>query len=220
MHYKFAFPEASRDEFGKVVDEVILKFEQTSSLKKLRAGDFGIADYHRLLVELFHQVYNSSGSFALAAAHMSADKESARSYLIKHAEEEQEHWKWIINDLRNTGFQGISPLQTLPPPKALAYVSLNYYLSTKMPISRLGIALMLESVGANFGEKYGSTLVEMLKLDRTKVSFFLGHGNTDVGHTADLWRVLENCSISPQEWAWMCAATRTAGQLYCDFYAL
>src|SRR5688572_5724464 len=78
-------------------------------VEKLKNGTLAMADYHNLLVVLFHQVYFSSTSFALAGSMCSTIDIAARDYLFHHAEEEKSHWNWILDDLKSTGYNGPDP---------------------------------------------------------------------------------------------------------------
>jgi hypothetical protein len=71
---------------------------------KLENGTFRIDDYHDILLSVFHQVRSGSASLALAAARIGVSQLQLRDYLLKHAEEEKEHWKWLASDLASTGF--------------------------------------------------------------------------------------------------------------------
>lgn len=214
MIFDTAAEVASRDDFPAQIDREVLAMEQTAALRAIRDGRFGKADYQRVLCRLFHQVYSSAGTFSLAAAHCSARYQSIREYLIQHAEEEKAHWRWILDDLEAMNYQGPRPDKTLPSAATLSYVAFNHYIAVHRPIARLGIAAMLEKLGATLSRKYAGMLVRSAGLQANEVSFFLGHGETDVGHVEQIMNVLDDSALSAEDWGWMVCAAKTGGMLY------
>ena len=69
-----------------------------------------------------------------------------REYLLHHAEEEQDHWKWIIQNLKDTGFEGPDPREVFPTIPTQAYISFAMYLAHKQPVSRLAMGYVLEGL--------------------------------------------------------------------------
>jgi len=216
--YQFKTPTSSKEEFLNVLETSIGGFLKNPMAAKLDEGRLQMEDYHNLLTMLFHQVYASSGSFALAAANCSNDYSEARDYLLKHAAEERTHWQWILNDLQNTGYNGIWPTEQFPPTACQAYRSFNYDIAVQQPLARLGIAAMLENLGANLGKKYGTKLIEQLKITPDKATFLFGHGDTDIGHTKEIIEVLEKSKPNPVDWGWLTFAAKTAVDLYFSMY--
>ena len=208
----------TENDFLDVVQRQVALFSAAPPLQKLKKGDFALADYHRALLTIFHQVYESASTFSLAAAFMESCRCEAKAYLMQHAEEEKLHWRWIISDLRNTGYDGPDP-RTLPPASsAAAYIGYNYYIALKFPLGRLAIAATLESIGANFGGPYSARIMDALKLGADQVVFFRGHGDTDIGHTREIVDVLANAGLTSDEWSSMASIAETAGALYCSMY--
>lgn len=72
--------------------------------------------------------------------------------------------------------------------------------------------------GASHGKNYATRICKRLDLKPNQVSFFFGHGDTDVGHTADILKVIDACHLTKRDWDWMCHAARTAGVLYINMY--
>ncbi len=214
----FTTPDDSFDEVAEVIRGVTREFPSNPLCRRLEEGTFTMKDYHSILRALFHQVYASSGSFSLAAANCPPHHTDIRDYLIKHSEEEKTHWTWILNDLKKTGYKGTDPRTEFPSTSTQAYIAFNHYVSTYHPIARLGIALMLESVGAAFGKRYGEKLVKTLSLTPAQVVFFFGHGDTDVGHTEEIWQMIKNATLTPPEIGWICHAIRVASKLYQQIY--
>jgi 3-oxoacyl-[acyl-carrier-protein] synthase III len=193
-------------------------FNRARAVERLLAGSFSMADYHRILSTIFHQVSESSSTFALAAANLPFEKYEAKSYLMKHAEEEKSHWEWIISDLKTTGYGGPDPQASYPSREAAAYVAFNYATAQRTPIARLGIACMLETLGATYGKQYAMKMAATLGLRKDQMMFYLGHGDTDVGHTEEIYEVLASSRLSPREWSQLIHSVEVAGHLYRQMY--
>jgi hypothetical protein len=207
------------NQFETVVSAQVEAMAQTPAWSKLADKKLTLEDYHKILLTIFHQVQESSGTFALAAGFLPADRFEARSYLMHHAEEEKMHWQWVLSDLANTGYQGPDPVSSLPRPATAAYMAFNYSTAMRFPIGRLAIAATLESIGARYGGESARLLMTQLKLNQDQVRFFDGHGDTDIGHTKDIFDVLERSELSPEEWQLMCHTAEVAGTLYRNMYS-
>ncbi len=209
---------AARDQFLTLVDEAVERFPQNRMCRLLDGGGIQMADYHAILLMLFHQTFEGPSTFALAGAHCPPSMHEARDYLLQHADEEKSHWQWVISDLRTTGWAGPDPRELFPRPACQAYVAFNVYVAVRAPLARLGIAMVLESIGARHGKAYATRLCKALQLAPDQARFFYGHGDTDVGHSRDLLEVIDRCGLGEREWAWMHHAARTAGALYQAMY--
>lgn len=209
---------SSRETFLQVADAAVAAFPDNRLCRKLDAGELVLADYQSLLRMLFHQTFEGPTTFALAAAHSAPRHQRARDYLLSHAEEEKGHWQWLLNDLRATGDTGPDPRTQFPAPACAAYVAFNVYTAMRQPLARLGIAAVLEGIGAKHGTDYGQRLVTSLRLGREHASFFLSHGALDVGHVADVVAIIEASEPTPAEWDWLSHAARMGGLLYRRMY--
>lgn len=205
--------------FKAVVAKQVEAFALTPAVQKLQTKALTLADYQKILLTIFHQTEDSSGTFALAAGFLPPSRFEARSYLMHHAEEEKHHWEWILEDLANTNYDGPDPRKGFPSPATAAYISFNYATAMRFPIGRLAIAATLESIGARYGAESARRLMEQLNLQLNQVRFFEGHGDTDIGHTQDILDVLDRSALSAEEWNQMCHISEVAGQLYRNMYA-
>ena len=107
---------------------------------------------------------------------------------------------------------------SFPHPACQCYIAFNTYLAIRAPIARLGTAVVLEGIGATNGKRYGEKLCQVLNLEPAQVKFVFGHGDTDVGHTAEIIQVLSEADLSDYDWAWLCYAARTGADLYRAMY--
>jgi hypothetical protein len=204
--------------FQATVNESMMAFPSNKICKKIENGTFNLTDYHNILLMIFHQTFEGPSTFALAGAHCPPKEHEVRDYLLQHAEEEKSHWQWVISDLKNTGYTGLDPRTLFAQPSCQAYIAFNVYTAIRSPISRLAIAAVLESIGANYGKIYAEKIMQILKLKDDQIYFFLGHGDTDIGHTEQIFEIIGNTSMSTDDWKWMCNVARIAGLLYTAMY--
>lgn len=211
-------PDTGKKRFVKVVEETIETFPHNRLCQRIDNGSLEMKHYHAILTTIFHQTYSGPYTFARAAVNCSWRHEAAKDYLLRHAEEERTHWRWVLNDLSATGYQGPSPRMGFPHLTCQAYIGLNYYVAEQMPIARLAIAAVLEGIGGRYGGAYARRLVTQLGLNSQQTQFFSGHSETDIVHTAEIHTVIEQCELTPEEWGWMAHAAQTAGQFYRAMY--
>jgi hypothetical protein len=205
--------------FQSAVTSQVSGFEQAALISIVDSGKITMPQYHSILTTLFHQTRSSPYSFAKAAINCDWRYAVAKEYLLQHAEEERTHRRWILEDLRNTGYSGPDPRDCFPHPTCEAYIAFNEHVAERMPVARLAIACVLEGIGAAFGLRYGRKLLALLQLGAGQASFFLSHGETDKRHVDELRDVISACELSPSDWAWMTHAATVAGQLYRAMYS-
>ena len=215
---KIEYPSATFEDFKRVAHESVERFRENKLVSNLEDGNFSLENYHQLLLTLFHQVYYSSSSFGLAGTMMDSKQFKVREYLMEHAEEEKEHWTWIINDLRESGYTGADPRSTFPSKPTQAYIAFAMFIAHKHPVSRLAMGFVLEDLSGKFGVKYGSKAAEILGLSRNQDSFTVQHGELDQGHSHDIIEVLGEADLTPYEWAHCCHTAKLTIELYNDMY--
>jgi hypothetical protein len=212
------YPRSNSAEFSDLIGGLIAAFPQNKLCQKLDSAALNVRDYHRFLNMIFHQTFEGPSTFALAGANCDPRRQAVRDYLIEHAHEEKDHWQWVIEDLRATGFAGPDPRTQFPEPACQRYIAFNVYVAVRMPVARLAIAAFLEGVGATHGKKYATKLCQTVGLAASQAKFLFGHGDTDVGHMEDIMQVVRDADLTPYEWAWMGHAARTAASLYAEMY--
>ena len=209
---------STKSVFYEEVDRQIGLFETAALVKKADAGTVTMADYHAILLTLFHQTRSSPYTFAKAGARCSWKHAEAKDYLVVHANEERIHWQWVLDDLAATGYRGPDPRAFFPHSTCAAYIAFNEYVAEEQPVARLAIASVLEGIGATHGIASGRKLLQALGLGVEGASFFMSHGETDKAHIEDLRAVIDGCELGPEQWGWMTHAARVGGTLYRNMY--
>jgi hypothetical protein len=203
---------------SQIVTEQIDLFPESRLLRRINEATVRIGHYHAILTTLFQQTYAGPYSFARAAVNCGWRHGIAKEYLLRHAEEERTHWRWVLDDLRNTGYIGQNPREVPPHPSCQAFIGLLCYVAEHEPIARLAIAAVLEGIGATHGGPYGRKFLQALGLIKSCATFFLSHAETDVGHTAEISEMLAASPMNENDWRWMNHAARCAGQFYRGMY--
>jgi hypothetical protein len=210
--------DTAKNRFAQAVENAIEAFPHNRLCQRVDAGSLEMKHYHAILLTIFHQTYKSPYTFARAAVNCSWRHEAAKDYLLHHAEEERTHWRWVLEDLAATAYDGPSPRDGFPHPTCQAYLGLNYFVADEMPIGRLAIAAVLEGIGARCGGPYAKRLVQKLQLGKHQTKFFASHGETDKAHIEEVHNIINQCELTPEEWGWMEYAALTAGQFYRAMY--
>lgn len=205
----------SRKDFLDTVNDITLGFPDNVAASRILEGSFTLSDYHFLLLSLFHTTHEGPSISALAAASCPWGYEAAREYMLRHAAEGGSHWRWILDDLNSTEFQGPDPRATFPGTEAQAYVAFNYYVAFKAPVARLGVIAVVDSIAKNFGANYSAKLFQCLGLRPEQAKFFYRREDRVLEPVTD---VLEQLPMTEQDWQWMVNAARTAGTLYKQIY--
>lgn len=204
----------------ETAETIVELFPKNQVCRRIDSQEFQMQDYHKILLMLFHQVSETSSSYSLAAANLDLFRhDAAKDYLMLHAEEEKSHWHWCLNDLNETGYTGKDPSQLLPSPECSSYIAFSFYVAFRVPLARLAIAYVIESIGAKYGKLYATKITQILRLNLEKVTFFNGHGDTDKVHSQEIINLLSNIQlITEREWNWIFYAAKTAGILYTAMY--
>jgi hypothetical protein len=206
------------DTFSKTVAAEVEKFPSVALCQKVDSNKLTMADYHQYLKIVFHQSFNAPASFALAGGSCDPRRYEIRDYFIKHAEEERNHWTWVLTDLAKTGYSGPDLRAEIPSVRVSAYIAFNFFVAGRHPVARLANAAVLEGIGATHAKRYAKSICQQLKLGNDQVYFTLGHSDTDVGHTKDIFDLLKKSDLTEFEWAWLIHAAKTSAALYRDMY--
>lgn len=202
------------DDVLKEITDATLAFPDNRLCRRVLAGQVALADYHRVLLTLFHISHEASNVSALAAAQCPMGMEEVRDYLLRHAERAKDNWRWVLSDLAATDYQGPDPRQDFPIASVQAFVAFNYYVALRLPPGRMAIIAMLNALLSNFGQNYSAKLFQILSLKPSQASFFYRTQAADDG----LMDVLRTAPISDCQWKGIANAARTAAIFYTDIY--
>ena len=152
---KINYPTSDFDTFTKVANECVKDFTKSNPIiEKLENGTFEMKDYHNLLVNLFHQVYYSSSSFGLADTMVDSRFYEIREYLMEHAEEEKEHWTWIINDLYALNSSVLKPIESRFDKEKLFLNDVNVIIRNNHSNEQFGVEMLTHKLFMSRSQLY------------------------------------------------------------------
>lgn len=209
----------SAETLKAVIDRHINRFLDIPPEERADIGVETMAGYHAMLGRLFHQVVASANTLAIAGGNLGPDRIVARDYLMGQANIEKSQWQRILDDLTATGYDGPELSQQFPGVETAAFLAFTYYVAQRMPLARLGIAAMLDSLSARLGKAYALKVLAALRLTPSEMSFLLGHGETDATRATNILDVLQRSHLSEAEWKDVVWAAEVAATLYENIYA-
>jgi len=118
-------------------------------------------------------------------------------YLHEHADEEQGHEEWLLEDLAVLGFDRDQVLNRLPYISVASLVGSQYYLARHVhPVAILGYIAVLENPAS---PEFLEGVAERNDLPIESMSTLLRHARLDEGHVAEFDRMLDSLSLSPMQ---------------------
>jgi Iron-containing redox enzyme len=117
-------------------------------------------------------------------------------YLRRHAEEEQGHDEWLLQDLQSVGVASAELLSRPPSGAVAALVGVQYYWVLHYhPVSVLGYLMVLE--GNPPDRRRLQDLQRRSGLPPSAFRTMLAHADLDIGHAAELDNLLDRLPLSP-----------------------
>ena len=132
-------------------------------------------------------------------------------YFAEHAEEEQQHDVWLLEDIETLGIDPASVLQRVPTSTAASLVGSQYYwIQNYHPIALLGYLAVLERP---VDPQYFLKLSQKWNIPESAFRTILLHAELDGDHREDLDRLVDSLDLTPaQESMLGTSAIATAGQ--------
>lgn len=174
-------------------DEARRAFESNSKVLDIVANGLPLERYRKLLLELYHVVWNFNPVCAAAASRVGDTHRQVRYFLYDHMNEEKGHEEWVVNDLEAMGVQGDRVLEYKPSEFMLALNGYNYWAADRRhPCSVLGMLYALEVIASVYGGPMTAAITDSLLLEGDRgISFISSHATLDAEHMAEL-RVILN----------------------------
>lgn len=175
-------------------DEARRTFENHPSALDALAHGLPPQSYRRLLLELYHVVWNFDPISAAAASRIDDSLRQVRYFLYEHMHEESGHEEWVLRDLQDLGVDGSACRAHRPSPYTLAFCGYNYWAADRRhPCSVLGMMYVLEVLASVYGGPLACAVKEALLLEgNVGTSFLSSHATLDVEHMAKLRRLLNS----------------------------
>jgi len=174
-------------------DEARRAFESGSKVLEIVANGLPVERYRKLLLELYHVVWNFNPVCAAAASRLTDKHRYIRYFLYEHMQEEKGHEEWVLNDLEVVGVKADQTRAYEPSLSMLGMNGFNYWSAERRhPCSVLGMIYALEVVASVYGGPMTAAITDSLLLEGDRgISFISSHATMDAEHMAEL-RILLN----------------------------
>ncbi|MBI4529194.1 MAG: iron-containing redox enzyme family protein [Deltaproteobacteria bacterium] len=168
----------------RVFDEL----RDTQVVKTLFHGTLDRAAYVRYLLNAYNYAQHSPKVMAVAAARCTDTHPELATYLLHHAIEEQGHYLWALEDLRDLNVGDVEAQAARPLPSCAAMIGyIHYTAGYANPVGLLGWMYVLEAVGNDLGTVVAKSLKNALKLPGSAgLRFVARHGVSDTDHAREL----------------------------------
>ena len=203
-----------------VRQRVLAELNDVRVIKALFSGKPDLAAYARYLVNAYHYAQYSPKVMAMAAARTTDTHPALSRYLLHHADEEQGHHKWALEDLFDLGVKESEARVTRPVPACAAMIGYVHYVAAYAnPIGLFGWMYVLEAVGNDLGATAAAKLQAMLgpKASDRGLRFVGRHGVSDMGHTKDLSDQIET-HVRGDDMADVCHVADVVADLYVRMF--
>ena len=179
------------------VREAIVETPLVASLMAGRISRDAYADYLR---NVFAYAEHSAKVIALAASRCMNSHPGLARYLLHHAEEEQGHDRWALDDLADLGYSQAQVTAVDPVPSCSAMIGFEYFTAGHAnPVGLFGWLYVLEAMGDDLGSDVAGKVDEALSLGGKALRFIAGHGVADVEHTADITTQIDRHLAAPED---------------------
>jgi hypothetical protein len=120
-----------------------------------------------------------------------------RDYYLEHAEEEQGHEQWILNDLESLGIARERVMDRLPYTSVSALVGAQYYWMLHVhPVAYLGfIAVLEQPTSLDFLQE----VAERTGIGLSSMTAHTRHATLDTGHVAEFDAALDRLPLTERQ---------------------
>jgi pyrroloquinoline quinone (PQQ) biosynthesis protein C len=203
-----------------VRQRVLAELNDVRAIQALFSGKPDLAAYARYLVNAYHYAQYSPKVMALAAARTTDSHPELSRYLLHHADEEQGHHKWALEDLSDLGVKETEARATRPVPACASMIGYVHYIAAYAnPVGLFGWMYVLEAVGNDLGATAARKLTAALgpKASDRGLRFVARHGVSDADHTKDLSQQIET-HVRGDDMADVCHVADVVADLYVRMF--
>ena len=166
---------------------VLAELNDTKVVKALFEGTPDPKAYARYLINAYNYAQYSPKVMAMAAARCMDTHPELATYLLHHANEEQGHYQWALEDLRDLNVSEAEVLAARPVLSCTAMIGYIHYIAAYAnPVGLFGWMYVLEAVGNDLGTLVAEQLKKVLSFSSGGLRFIARHGVSDTGHAREL----------------------------------
>lgn len=146
-------------------------------------GEIVLDDYVAFLLQAYHHVKHTVPLLMSVGALLPEAKEWLREAVAEYIEEELGHQEWILNDIRNCGYDKEAARRSEPAFATELMVAYAYDCVRRVnPLSFFGMVLVLEGTSIALADQAAATIAGKLQLPKKAFSYLTSHGALDQDH--------------------------------------
>ena len=172
--------------FERLVKETQKERNELYSITQIQdalRGEISLETYGSYLTEAYHHVKHTTPLLMLTGSKISSDKEFLRNALAEYIEEELGHQEWILNDIKNCGFDAQKVRDSKPNIATELMVAYAYdFVNRINPVGFFGMVFVLEGTSTQLATNAANIIMDKLKLKNNCFSYLLSHGSLDLKH--------------------------------------
>jgi hypothetical protein len=147
------------------------------------AGRVSRESYGAFLTEAYHHVKHTVPLLMACGSRLPERLGWLRQGIAEYIEEEYGHEQWILDDLREAGFDAEAARARGPSAETELMVSYAYDTVLRgNPLGFFGMVLVLEGTSAAIATRAAEVIASRLDLPRRAFTYLLSHGSLDQEH--------------------------------------
>ncbi len=204
----------------EVRNRVFDELRETRVIKTLFNGTLDRAAYVRYLLNAYNYAQHSPKVMAVAAARCTETHPELATYLLHHAIEEQGHYQWALEDLRDLHVEDAAAQSARPVPSCSAMIGyIHYTAGYANPVGLFGWMYVLEAVGNDLGTVAAKSLKNALKLSGSGgLRFVARHGVSDTDHARELTEQIQKHVTKDADLKDVCYVADVVADLYVRMF--
>ncbi|WP_339877577.1 iron-containing redox enzyme family protein [Pseudidiomarina gelatinasegens] len=187
-------------------------------IQRALSGDITLAEYQAFLTQAYHHVKHTTPLLMRSGSRIAGNQEWLRKAIIEYINEEYGHERWILNDLKATGLDPRTVVESEPHTTTAAMVALVYHqIDDVNATAFFGMAHVLEGTSVKLATQAARQIQTKLKLPDSAFSYLLSHGDLDQDHVQFFESLMNKVSDEPSKRA-IISTARHVYRLYGDMF--
>lgn len=179
--------------YERLVGEVEAERETFLALPFIQAGMRGELtkeSYIGYLSEAFHHVKHTVPLIETVRSHIPRNRHAILDVLSDYSLEKIGHEKWILQDIKNAGYDADSVCSSAPAAATEELLAYAYdYVVRENPLGFFGMVYVIERTGTGLAALAAEKLMVSLDLPKKCFSYLLSHGSSDTDDV-DMFKML------------------------------
>jgi pyrroloquinoline quinone (PQQ) biosynthesis protein C len=187
-------------------------------IQRALSGDITLAEYQAFLTQAYHHVKHTTPLLMRSGSRIASSQEWLRKAVIEYINEEYGHERWILNDLKATGIDPQTIVESEPHTTTAAMVALVYHqIDDAHATAFFGMAHVLEGTSVKLATQAARQIQTKLKQPDSAFSYLLSHGDLDQDHVQFFELLMNKVSDEASQRA-IISTARHVYRLYGDMF--